>query len=377
MPHWVATSYGALDLRNRPEGAEGAEYAVVPTVPGEPLILLEEAAALWRRLAETADGVDGSTLSDADRALLLEFAASGIASPDLAHPSRTAAPPEPWLSSMFHELVYALVANVCREISVRAVFIKGPVLRAQGLREREHSGDVDVWVKPGSQLRVAEAMTAWGWEFIPSVLHGTRLSHAISLDRGSWGCEIDVHVRFPGVGLGDADAFTAIDTSAERRSFAGTDAAVACAAHNAVIAALHTLRPQPGRSASAAAVGGAASFLRRAGEDAGAASAQLAAGAALRPALETAFPEVSPTTDHVPPEWWWRSAPTAGQAYLRALSLVRLREQPRVLLHFVWPNREYMARSERIHGGRAPTLARARIDRVVRGIRQTADRGSR
>ena len=40
------------------------------------------------------------------------------------------------------------VARVAASRGIRCVFTKGPALRLQGLRDREHSGDVDLWCDP-------------------------------------------------------------------------------------------------------------------------------------------------------------------------------------------------------------------------------------
>jgi hypothetical protein len=381
MPYWVATSFGALDLRTRPEGSEGAEYAVVPTVPGEPLILLDDAAALWRRLAEEPAGVDAASLSLDDRAVLREFAGLGIASPDLSHPSRTGPPPEPWLSSMFHELVYALVANVCREIGVPAVFIKGPVLHAQGLREREHSGDVDVLVAPGCEEKLAHELEAWGWShFERSALNDSPLFHSIALHAPPRGCEVDVHFRFPGFGVSPDGAFDLVRRQSEQVEFAGARASVPCRSHHATISALHLLRPLPGRRLATGQIEAAAVTLDRVGVSVIDAAHELRATPALAAPLRKAFPGVTvpASDDPIPPDWRWQFAPTVAESFIELLKLVPLSQRPRVMFRLVWPPAEYAMAADAFAGGNARNPTNARVSRLGRGLRQFVSlRGNR
>ena len=136
--------YGALDLREAAFVDADADCAVTPVLPGEPVILTTAAGELWRKLV--ARPVEDSDLGPDDRSLAREFADYGIASSNLAHPHRTTTLGRPWLSSPTHELVYALIATVAADADIPLVFIKGPMQHAQGIREREHSGDVDIWV---------------------------------------------------------------------------------------------------------------------------------------------------------------------------------------------------------------------------------------
>ena len=95
---WSATSYGALDVSTLPFGAAaGIEYLVLPAIPGEPVGLTGEVAALWRRLV--AGPVLEDELSADEVALVREFEEHGLASRDEGHSARTTAVPEPWLNS--------------------------------------------------------------------------------------------------------------------------------------------------------------------------------------------------------------------------------------------------------------------------------------
>lgn len=125
MTAWCAVSYGALDLRGTPSGdASGAELAVTPIYPGEPVTLLGAPAALWRRLVDGP--VPDEDLTADERELVGEFEEYGIASrgPNAQHAVLRVDPP--WLSSPIHELVYALVANIAADQDFAVLFIKGP-----------------------------------------------------------------------------------------------------------------------------------------------------------------------------------------------------------------------------------------------------------
>lgn len=242
---WVAVAYGALDVHECDQFTDETELIVVPIKPTEPLALPSIGAALWRKLVNGP--VSDDALDEEERAVVREMADAGLASADLGHPARVRAVDKPWLSSPMHELVYALVASVARENEIPLIVIKGPVLHRQGLREREHSGDVDIWVAPDRVRQLAAALRAWGWSEVPDVWSHTEINHSISLEpRAGWGCEIDIHRRMPGIGLPDVDAFATVLRNSEANTFAGVEARAPVTSANAILAALHMLRPEIG-----------------------------------------------------------------------------------------------------------------------------------
>ena len=183
---WVAVSYGALDMRGWGEPSPDVEIMLLPVHPiDEPIGLRGEPAALWRRLIDGP--VNDTDLSESERELVHEYEVVGLASREPNHPARITTLSRPWLSSPLHELVYSLVANVARENCIEAVFIKGPMLHQQGLRKREHSGDVDVWVDPTHIVRLSRSVQQWGWSEHQGLWTGIPTAHSITVQPRFWG----------------------------------------------------------------------------------------------------------------------------------------------------------------------------------------------
>jgi len=336
MKRWVAVAFGALDIRSHSLGEGVYEYVVTPARPAPPLFLVADGAALWRRLVDGPLSMDDLDRDSID--ILLEMEAMGIASSDIDDDARVTAVAPPTLSSPFHELVYALVGSVCRQSSIRALFIKGPTLHAQGLRSREHSGDVDCWVPPGEERRLARALQQWGWTPAYSAFSGTAVLHSLTLRAGSWGCAIDVHSWFPGITLEAAEAFDLVERSSTDAAFAGKLVVVPSRPVHAMISALHDTRPLLGVSASVSKVEQAAGTLRRAGSGVPQVVHEFQAGYALRDVMRTAFPD--DTTDWggapIPPDWEWRQQRSTPRIYLAALRLIPWRRRPSVVAQLLW-----------------------------------------
>jgi hypothetical protein len=366
MTQWVATSFGCLDLRSN--GQIDVEYAIVPTRPAEPVMISGRVAGLWRRLVEGP--VDDQFLTPDEAVLVREFAQYGIASADSSVTCRVSHVPTPWLTSPMHELVYALIGNVACASSIRVVFIKGPALHAQGLRDREHSGDVDVWVEPERAGSLAAALASWGWTRRPHLWHGTGLDHSVTLRPPTWGCEIDLHKHFPGIGLSDAQAFDWIASRTYWVSYAGTVSAVPTREAHAVLAALHLVRPRVGAPVPPDRVDEAARTLLVAGAGVGNAIGELQAEAALRPVLARAFPGVKfDESATLPTTWAWRTLPTKPRAYAFALRTIRARHVPRVIFRLVWPPAALLLEWDRRDGGSGTSVAAAHWRRWARGLR--------
>lgn len=367
MVAWVAISYGALDVRGLTGFSDGVEVLVTPIMPAEPLALFGTGAALWQRLVSEGP-VDDGALDEHERDIVREMAQVGLASTDPEHSARRRALSTPWLSSPLHELVYALVASVAREVGVDAVFIKGPMLHAQGLREREHSGDVDVWVDPAQLPRVLRAFEPWGWTQEPDIWGREPINHSLTLLPGSWGCEIDVHRRMPGLTLDDAEAFAALRAQAEEAVFAGVEVRVPKLAASAALSAVHMLRPEIGRLPVADRTDQVSLLLSVVGTDAVDAAICLGAVTVLRTALEQQFPGRRDELPHggTPRDWAWRRQSSKPRAYLVALGQVRWWRRPVMLLRLLWPSRA-VARTSAHKAGEEG--AATRMQRLRRGIR--------
>jgi hypothetical protein len=367
---WIPIAYGALDVSGSADFADGAEVLVLPTRPGEALCLVGEGSALWRRLITSAPAAPASFTSD-ENAVLAHLSDLGLVAMAASHPAQVTDLRPPTLSSPLHELVYALVARVAAHRGIACVFTKGPALRLQGLREREHSGDVDLWCDPARVDELADALVPWGWDPAPNPWRGTSIHHTATLTPRRWGCEIDVHRRFPGLVLDDERAFALVLRDAVSVRFAAVDVLVPAPATHAVLAALHAVRPvigagprTPGASASARG------FLSRA-DGSVARARELGAVPVLREELEPLAEPGSLDADAAgtPRDWEWRQQPDHVRAYWMAMRAVSWPVRVRLVLRFVWPPDDVALASARHAGHAATTPRRARWIRLRRGIR--------
>ncbi|MEV7873987.1 nucleotidyltransferase family protein [Microbacterium sp. NPDC089188] len=369
---WTAIAAGVLDVRASPTFGAEAEILLLPALPAEAFCLTSIGAALWRRLVE--DGpLAPHHVSPAERALLEEMEEHAIVARDPTHRARVHRIDRPTMSSPFHELVHALVAHVADERGIRCVFIKGPTLHRQGLRTREHSGDVDLWCAPDRWDDLADALQAWGWEREPHPWRGAQAHHTITMKPTGWGCEIDVHRRMPGLTLDDADAFALLMRNAVAVRFAGAEVLVPRADAHAVLAALHAVRPEIGRPRPAGAHAVAVDLLTRA---TGSIAAAREMGAV--PALLDELREIDPGTDFsqdaggTPRDWEWRRQPTRARAYW-----IALRDEPPLVLlrcavRSLWAPDDVALASARRRGEPTTSVVRARYRRVKRGISDLA-----
>lgn len=342
MPSWTAVAFGALDLRGSELDDQGFDLVVIPVQPGIPVFLMGDGAEVWRALV--ANGARGLEATPKNEEILATLETMGIASQERSHPARVDSLATPWLVSTFHELVYALIANVARRNSIDVVFIKGPTLHEQGLRERRHSGDVDCWVRPGDDLRLARAMREWGWTPLFSAFTGTGVTHSLTLEAGEWGCAIDVHTRYPGIDIDPASAFDVAMEESEPRVFAGTVCATPRMALHGVIAALHSVRPFIGTPAGERQFDEASAALRAAGPGTIAIAERVNAVYALESPLQRAFPDAHLAYPHArpPADWAWRLTASAPRRHLRALGTVPLRKRPAALGRLIWPSTEML-----------------------------------
>jgi len=360
---WVAGGFGALDLADHEFAEQGYELALIPGAPGAPRFLWGDGAEMWRRLAE--EPADDSDLDADERATLLELAQMALVTDDDADVSARAS--RPWLSSALHELVYALIAHVARQHGIEPIFLKGPTLHRQGLRVREHSGDVDCWVLPGQDIVLAEAMREWGWTPCYTAFTGTSISHSLTLAAGAWGCAIDVHTRFPGSTIAAPAAFELVAETAEQRTFAGTPVRTPSKPVHAVLFALHEMRPIVGSPPGPSQRENALRALVSGGPATVDVARDLGAEFVLGELLQEAFPEeeIDLSAARMPSDWPWRSTTSATRRHAKALRLVRWRDRPRVLFRLVWPSRRMIEGAGAAGEESIEDTAGARVRRVL------------
>ncbi|MFS0794998.1 nucleotidyltransferase family protein [Microbacterium sp. 1P10AE] len=365
---WVAIAAGALDIAGFDTFGADAEILVLPAEPGEPFCLTGSGARLWRRLL-TRGPV--TPFGEEEREMLDAMTALGIASRDPTHAARLTRVDRPRLSSPLHELAYALTARTAAARGIPCVFIKGPALHHQGLREREHSGDVDVWCPPSRWDDLADALSAWGWSREPDPWRGTSIHHTATMIPGEWGCEIDIHRRVPGLTLADADAFDAVVRGSETVVYAGVEVRIPRVEVHAVLAAVHTVRPEIGAGPRSAAASTTAAALLAAAEGSGEWACELGAVPVLEQELAGLLPEetIALHRHGIPHDWAWRAEPDRIRAYWKALLGESLPTRVRVLWRFVWPPEDMVLTSARHAGDMGVSPVAARWRRFVRGVR--------
>jgi hypothetical protein len=374
---WVGICFGALDVRSHELAGGTYEILVTPTVPGDPLMLHGEGARLWRRLIDAPLADDDLTVDERD--IVADMEQMGIASRDVDHPARLRMLSAPWLTAPLHELVYALLARAAEEVGARVLFIKGPTLHAQGLRDRVHSGDVDCWVEPGAETRFARQMERWGWTPAFSAFTGTRVLHSLTLRASEWGCAVDVHSWFPGITVSPAEAFESAYAATELREFAGLKVRTPTTDLHAVISALNEVRPLRGQLPDQTKVEAASKILSTAGDSSIAMVERFGAGYALADALLLAFPDrnLDYSNAQIPLDWRWRLQRSPLRVYWAALTLVPLRSRPRVIFRILWPTAESLRSGPVSERGRVIGLRALRLQRLRVGLRQIRARAIR
>ena len=334
MTTWIAVSNGVVDLRDVAQRSDvNADVAITPVIPSEPLAIAGDVARLWCSLVD--EGVAEERLSAEQRALVHEFADAGIATDNADDARRVIEVQRPWFTSFLHELVCALAIRVAQKCGARCLVIKGPTLHVQGLRDRTHSGDVDLLVDPARVDEFVQAMTAWGWRLRPNPMRDTPLPHSHTLVPQTWGCEIDAHFRIPGIAAQPQDAFESLWSQTVERTFAGVRGFTPNPAAHALIQALTLARPAPGAKAQPLHEG-AVEVLRRGATDATLRLAvELQAHGALQKELRAVFTAEQVPVAPPPNDWVWLSQPNPARVYAEVLKATPWRQKPSVLWKIV------------------------------------------
>jgi len=366
---WHAIAYGALDVTGVTGFDADIAALIVPAVAGDVIGLRRNGSELWQRLVG-ASQLATADVSEDEEAMLREFCDAGIASRFPDHPAAVRSVPHPTLSSPLHELVYALIANVARDRGIRVIFIKGPALYRQGIRAREHSGDVDVWCEPARVDELSAALEEWGWKREPDLWRGTPVFHSVTLTPLVWGCEIDIHRRVPGLTLDDPMAFDRLAAHATTVEYASFAVAIPNSADHAVLAALNDVRPQIGGGARSDRPSLAAVEILRAVDGSVDSARRLGAIPALRAELSHIVPSAWLDADvGVPRDWRWRERRSRVSAYFSATRSLPIRDRVAVIVRLLWPADDVALASARRAGDDASSAARAKWKRLGRGLR--------
>ena len=140
-------------------------------------------------------------------------------------------------------LLTCVVHRLAVDEGVPVLFIKGEPLSQQGLRQRHDSVDVDVLVDPSALQHLLKALAELGWKVAVEPTSALVLPlHSTTLRHPNWGCELDVHNRFPGFLAGPADVFEALWERRSTVQIAHREVPCPDIATHGAVAALHWLR---------------------------------------------------------------------------------------------------------------------------------------
>lgn len=140
------------------------------------------------------------------------------------------------------EFVHALVDLVAGLAGCRVLHIKGPVAAGQLCLAGRQSGDVDVWVSPDDRAALLRTLEEVGWTSLDQARSTKLIEHATVLTHPGWGCAIDLHHRFPGMGVEPQHAFDLLWSAREEVTVAGHDLAAPALSAHALLILLHAAR---------------------------------------------------------------------------------------------------------------------------------------
>jgi len=123
------------------------------------------------------------------------------------------------------ELCRAAVQTIADRLGVRMLHIKGAAVDPS-IRPAPRSGtDVDVLCDPARIGEMDARLRRHGWRLHTTFDDGSPFGHAQTYWHADWGY-LDLHRRFPGIGLPDADAFELLWRDRGEHTCAGRPAAV-------------------------------------------------------------------------------------------------------------------------------------------------------
>lgn len=325
MKLWQSIGFGVVETSGDAKYGNGAEdsLVVLPVLPAPPLMLNEAASKLWLKGVDSP--VSEENMNADESQMISEFVDVGIACQGQAEYALRVS--KPVMTSIEHELVYALIARMCVQHSIEYVFVKGPIQYEYGLRDRKHSADVDVWIDPNRIQEFLTVMEPWGWSADSERWLHSQFNHSVTLNASTWGCQIDVHRYFPGSTMPPTDAFVAVIGWRDTVHYAGAEALVLSKPAAAVFFALHGLRPESRHRKKTMARSDAAVALELGGPETVRFSKEFACTDVLFDALVEAFPDESiDRTNRLPEDWKWRSESNWVRAYFMILKSLKPRE---------------------------------------------------
>ncbi len=138
-------------------------------------------------------------------------------------------------------LAHAVVQKLAEERNIDLLHLKGPAvlpgLRAAG----RQSSDVDVLLRPSHLSKMIAALESIGWEQRTDFATGSVFAHAANWWHDDWGW-VDVHVSWPGVGVGAEQGYDVLSRGALQHAIAHWDCPVPHRVAQRLILVLHAAR---------------------------------------------------------------------------------------------------------------------------------------
>ena len=135
----------------------------------------------------------------------------------------------------------AAVQTVAAQAGIDLIHLKGNATDAS-LRAPELTGtDVDILVRPSQVSALDAAIRTHGWELYSTFEDGSPFAHAQTYLHAEWGY-LDLHRRFPGIGLDDELAFRRLWKNRQTILFCNVPCEVPNVAAQAVILLLNAAR---------------------------------------------------------------------------------------------------------------------------------------
>jgi len=139
------------------------------------------------------------------------------------------------------EMSRAGVQVIADRVGARLLHIKGAMTDPALLGPRFEGTDVDVLVDPGGIPSLHRALVAQGWQVYSTFRNNSSFEHAQTYFHPDWG-HLDLHRRFPGIGIADDRAFETLWADRAGVSAAGRPCAVPALTAQAVLLTLNAAR---------------------------------------------------------------------------------------------------------------------------------------
>lgn len=139
------------------------------------------------------------------------------------------------------EMSRAGVQVIADRVGARLLHIKGSMTDPVLLGPRFEGTDVDVLVDPAGIPALHRALLAQGWQVYSTFRNNSSFEHAQTYFHPDWG-HLDLHRRFPGIGITDDRAFEVLWADRAEVRAAGLPCAVPALTAQAVLLTLNAAR---------------------------------------------------------------------------------------------------------------------------------------